>query len=57
LAVGVGLALREKPDLVPSNFDWLDGDEFKEWTTSDASNNRANLIGRVEFVRDKLLGK
>jgi hypothetical protein len=57
IAVGIGLALRVDPNLVPGNLDWLDGKEFKDWTTSDASNNRANLIGRVEFVRDKLLGK
>lgn len=57
IAVGTGLALREHPDLKPADLSWLDSDEFKDWTTSDASNNRANLIGRVEFVRDKLLGK
>ena len=57
IAVGVGLALRENPNLVSANFDWLESKDFREWTTSDASNNRANLIGRVEFVRDKLLGK
>lgn len=57
IAVGVGLALKTNPTLVPINIDWLDSAEFKEWTTSDASNNRANLIGRVEFVRDKLLGQ
>jgi hypothetical protein len=58
IAVGVGLALRENPDLKPENVQaWLEGEEFKQWTTSDASNNRKNLIGRVEFVRNKLLGK
>ncbi len=57
IAVGIGLALNESQNLVPANLDWLKSKEFKEWTTSDASNNRANLIGRVEFVRDKLLGK
>jgi hypothetical protein len=36
--------------------EWLESDEFKEWTTSDASNNRANLVGRLEYVRNKLLG-
>jgi hypothetical protein len=55
LAVGVGLALEQKPNLVPKNLSWLDSDEFRDWTTSDASNNRANLIGRVEYVRDRLL--
>ena len=55
LAVGIGLALEHKPGLVPTDLSWLDSEEFKDWTTSDASNNRANLIGRVEYVRDKLL--
>lgn len=58
IAVGVGLALRQRLDLKTDDIeDWLVSDEFKEWTTSDASNNRANLIGRLEYVRDKLLGK
>lgn len=57
ISVGIGLALREKPDLIPSNVNWLESAEFKKWTTSDASNNRSNLIGRIEFVRDRLLGK
>ena len=57
ISVGVGLALREKPDLVPPDVNWLESREFKQWTTSDASNNRSNLIGRIEFVRDRLLDK
>jgi hypothetical protein len=58
IAVGVGLALRESQDLdTHSIYDWLKSEEFKEWTTSDASNNRANLKGRLQYVRDKLLGK
>ena len=31
--------------------------EFKEKTTSDASNNPGRLKSRIEFVRDCLLGK
>ncbi len=58
IAVGTGLAMREKPDLVPKDVDaWLDSRAFMDWTTSDASNNRSNLIGRIEFVRDMLLGR
>lgn len=56
ISVGVGLALRQNPNLIPQNVNWLDSDVFKKWTTSDASNNRSNLIGRIEFVRDSLLG-
>ena len=56
ISVGVALALRESRDLIPHNVaQWIDSPEFKEWTTSDASNNRSNLIGRIEFVRDKIL--
>jgi len=29
----------------------------KEYTTSDASNSRPKVIKRVEYVRDRLLGK
>jgi hypothetical protein len=35
---------------------WLESKEFKDITTSDASNNPGRLKGRVEFVRDCLLG-
>jgi hypothetical protein len=55
IAVGTALALKEKPDLAIHSVEWLDSDEFKELTTSDASNNQGELKKRVEFVRDKLL--
>ncbi len=58
IAVGVGLAFRKKGHLKTEGIkEWLLSDEFKDWTTSDASNNRANLIGRLQYVRDKLLAK
>ena len=46
---------KEKPDLKIKNIDWIDSDEFKEYTTSDASNNEGKLKLRVEYVRDQLL--
>ena len=55
IAVGVGLALREKPDLIPSSMEWLNGDEFKKHTTTHASNSSSRVSGRVEYVRDMLL--
>lgn len=58
IAVGSALALAKKPDLIPSAEkvkQWLDANEFKELTTSDAANNRARVLGRIEFVRNKLL--
>jgi uncharacterized protein with ParB-like and HNH nuclease domain len=56
IAVGIALALRKNPNLVPDNMDWLDSNEFKKHTTSDASNSKPKVIARIEYVRDKLLG-
>lgn len=56
LSVGVYLALLENPHLVTVNTDWLESDEFKMHTRSDAANNRLKLIGRTDYVKDKILG-
>jgi hypothetical protein len=55
ISVGVALALREKRDLEPKTIEWLDSSEFKDYTTSDASNSRPKVIRRIEYVRDQLL--
>ena len=57
IAVGVALALRENSTLVPASLAWLDSEEFKKHTTSDASNSRPKVKARIEFVRDQLLGR
>lgn len=57
IAVGTHLALKIQPDLEPEYFEWLNSKEFAEHTTSDSSNNRGKLAGRIEFVRDCLLNK
>lgn len=57
ISVGVHLALRENPEIVPQYMDWLESDEFIIFTTSDASNNEGKLTQRVEFVRDCLLNR
>ncbi len=57
IAVGVALALRENLALAPANVLWLESDEFKKHTTSDASNSRPKVKARIEFVRDRLLGR
>ncbi|MBN3926558.1 DUF262 domain-containing protein [Nostoc sp. NMS4] len=57
ISVGVALALREKSNLKPQSMHWLDSPEFKDYTTSDASNSRPKVIKRIEYVRDQLLGK
>ena len=55
IAVGVGLILREKPDLKPESMEWLNSEDFKIHTTSHASNSRTRLAGRVEYVKNALL--
>ncbi|EJD6508468.1 DUF262 domain-containing protein [Providencia sp. TYF-12] len=58
LSVGATLALRENPKLVPKNIDtWVNSKEFVTHTRSDASNSRPKVKGRIEYVRDNLLGK
>ncbi len=57
IAVGANLALRENPNLKPKYLSWLDSDEFKRHTTSDAANNRNKLLGRIEFVKKCLLSE
>jgi len=55
ISVGAALALREKPDLEINSINWLESKEFKEYTTSDASNSKPKVIKRIEYVRDQLL--
>ena len=58
IAIGVALALRKNNRLVPDKASievWLNSPEFKKHTTSDASNSRPKLIGRIGFVKDQLL--
>jgi hypothetical protein len=56
ISVGTNLALRSGLPINTDNIEsWMSSDEFKAWTTSDSSNNRTNLVGRIEFVRNKLL--
>lgn len=57
MSVGSALALRLNPALKPTSLDWVESKEFKKLTTSDASNSRPKVVKRIEFVRDKLLGK
>ncbi len=55
ISVGVNLALREHPDLIPGPMAWLDSPDFKTHTTTHASNSLPRLKGRIEYVRDRLL--
>lgn len=57
LTVGTNLALKENPDLIPPYLEWIDSEQFKVLTTSDAANNKNKLVNRIEFVRDCLLNR
>lgn len=57
ISVGVTLALRENPNLIPSDvISWLESEEFKRLTTSDGANSKTFVVGRIEFVKNNLLG-
>ena len=57
IAVGTMLALEHKPDLVPQDVNnWLTSEQFIHHTRSDASNSRPKVKGRIEYVRNMLLG-
>jgi uncharacterized protein with ParB-like and HNH nuclease domain len=54
IAVGVILAIESGENLNNNNVkEWIDSDEFKTVTTSDAANNKSKLIERIEFVKNK----
>lgn len=56
IAVGSHLALESgKMNPIP-DFSWLDSKDFKIQCRTDASNSNTRLRGRVEFVRDRLVG-
>ena len=57
ISVGVTLALKEKEILGTQNISiWLNSEEFKEQTTSGSANNKSKVKGRIEYVKNKLLG-
>jgi hypothetical protein len=59
IAVGSYLALETNPELVVDVADvdqWLSSGEFSHATTSDGANVIRKLKGRIDFVRDRLLG-
>lgn len=57
IAVGSLLALKSGMPLRNGNLDWLESDEFKDLVRTDASNSGPKLRRRIEYVRDKLLGR
>jgi hypothetical protein len=60
IAIGSRLALDERPSLADEDLTdvstWLDSPAFSDVTGSDGANAIARLRGRIDFVRNKLLG-
>ena len=57
LSVGIALALRQNNNLQYQGNDLLNTQEFKEYTKRSLSNYNFKVVRRIEYVRDKLLGK
>jgi hypothetical protein len=57
LSVGVAFALKEVPNLTPANpiSQWLFSEEFQKIVGADSANNTSQLLGRINFVKNKLL--
>ncbi|MDU0407314.1 hypothetical protein N42HA_00300 [Lactococcus lactis] len=58
LAIGINLALRENPKLSMSQEKariLLESESFKQWTTTDAANNRNKINSRINGVKEFLL--
>ena len=57
VSVGAALALRRHSGLETENLQqWLGSDELRRYTTG-ATNNRRAVNGRIEFCRDRFMGK
>ena len=57
IAVGASLALETKPKLSTTRLDeWMGSETLRSFTTG-ATNNRSAVKGRIEFCRDRFLGK
>jgi hypothetical protein len=55
VAVGAALALEIEPNLdAPYSIEWTESPTLKSFTTG-ATNDRARVIGRIEFCRDRFL--
>lgn len=57
VAVGAALALRENPGVTGRQHDlsWMQSAELRR-TTTGATNSRLQVVGRIEFCRDRFLG-
>ena len=60
ISVGVTLALKLKNKDTLNNDgiqNWIDSNEYNSYVTSGSANNKTKLMGRIEYVRNKLLGE
>ena len=59
LSIGIALALQENPTILTAYEDkqvsWLEDEDFKKITKSDAANNKTKLRARIKYVKDKVL--
>ncbi|MEM7725038.1 MAG: DUF262 domain-containing protein [Cyanobacteria bacterium P01_A01_bin.45] len=55
ITVGIALALRKNPELIPESTSFLDSQEFKEYTKSDGSSSKNKVTRRIQYVCDRLL--
>jgi len=55
--VGVNLALRENPNLVPGSMEWMFSDEYDALITIHASQTPQRVKSRILFVKDMLLSR
>ena len=57
VSVGAALAIKKQKKLVRKNVRrWIQSAELKRYTTG-ATNTRAMVVGRIEYCRDRFLGK
>lgn len=60
IAIGSYLALKKQPSLAKKSIevqDWLESEDFRKVTGADGANVKSRLVGRINFVRDRLLGE
>lgn len=60
IAIGSYLALRVNPDLHPDQrvvSSWIEDDDFVEITGSDGANAIGRLNGRINYIKNRLLGQ
>lgn len=55
ISIGVNLALREKPNLIPQDLSWLNSKIFNELITKGGQNAPTAIKERIEFVYNKLI--